>query len=47
MEGVVAAFRAGMVGAREGVGSSESGIEPESMELMLKWGSGSESESET
>ena len=42
----MAAFMAGMVGAREGVGSSGSGIESESMEVMLKWGSGSESESE-
>ena len=41
------ALRARTVGAREGVGSSGSGIESESMELMLKWGSGSESESGT
>ena len=43
----MAALGARTVGAREGVGSSGSRIKSESMELMLKWGSGSESESET
>ena len=47
MEGVVATFRARMVEARAGMGSFAGRKESGSMELMLKWRSGSESESET
>ena len=47
MEGVVATFRARMVETRVGVGSFAGSKESGSMKLMLRWRSGSESESET